>query len=148
MDTEIMDKYGIKFPWTVSTTKYSEQRSYFDQTIRQCVEDEKAFIQEKIDHPFLNRIKNIFEKDVNFMLFVHDSQFMFYPVYCLLFDITTQLEYSFENKVVLRISQKFKHDKFTGNTEGIFQDLLYSEENQNRLKKRFLEIRSIDSYEY
>jgi hypothetical protein len=148
MDTEIIEKYGIKFLWTVSAIKYPEQRPYFDQGIRQCEEDDKALIQENIDHAFVDNLENIFEKDKNIMLFVHDSQFMFCPVYCLLLDISTPFEYSVENKVVLKISQKFKHDNFAGNTEGLFHDLLYSEENQDRLKKRCLEIRSIDHYEY
>lgn len=148
MDTEIIEKYGIKFLWTESTCKYSDQRLYFDQRIRQCEEDEKVFMQGKVDHSFLKNIEYTFEKDGNFMLFVHDSQFMFCPAYCLLLDISTPFEYSVENKVVLIISQKLKHDNFAGNTEGLFHDLLYSKENQDRLKKRFLKIRSIDHYYY
>jgi hypothetical protein len=135
----------FEFPWKVLISKDKKNYKHLDEVIRQCEQDQAAIQKEKIN---VSDIEKLFIDNDSVFVFVHESQFMFNPVYCILWDISTPTEHALLNEVVLAISRKFISSNFEGEEEAKFHNLLYSVENQERLKRFGLIIAPICSYEY
>jgi hypothetical protein len=150
MKNEVFKKYNIDFPWKIELSREAkEEYESMDEHIRRYEEDEKAIQKEKISNNFLVNLKKIFKEDKNLFLFVHHSQFMFCPVFCILFDITTPEQFSFTKETALVISKKFKESNFENELDKkCFLSLLYSARNQRRLKRVGIRIQKIDVYYY
>lgn len=145
MKKKILEINGFKFPWKVSMAKGNEQYKYLDESIRRCEQDDITIQKKNIN---FSEIKILFDENTNIFIFVPHSQFMFYPVYCVLWDIATPTERALLEETVLAISKKFKNSNLFENDKVKLQKLLYSEENQKRLKEFELKLRPIEDYYY
>ena len=142
-----LTKYGIGFPWLVDIQRDSNNYSNLDEVIRRCDHDQNTLSDEKVSGDFIKKLGNIFLKNSDISFFVHNSQFMFFPVFCILLDSATPEEYSLLQKVVIRVAKKI-HVFDSKMTKQAFIELLYSKENKERLKKYGLTIQQLEAYRY
>lgn len=145
----IIKKHGLDFLWTVCIEKSSGKHESLDEHIRQCEQDDETVQKEKITKKFVDKLGEILKKDKDVFFFVHDSQFMFSPVFCVLSDIATPEEHNLLNQTKLAIAKKFKESNFSNEeVRDLFYKLLYSKENKKRLANFDLEIYEIEHYDY
>lgn len=136
---------GFDFPWIVSAKTGTDKHENLDEVIRQCADDSVTIQKENINY---SNIKTLFEKNVDIFIFVHYSQYMPHPVYCILCDITTPAEHGLLEETILAVSKKFVDSNFLGNDNLLLHELLLSKENRMRLKKFGLRIYKICRYYY
>lgn len=140
--SKILEIDGFSFPWKVSATQGTEEHAHLDQAIRQREEDNFSIQKEKIN---FSGIEKMFEY-TNISLFVHSSQFLSHPVYCILWDITTVKLFTDLKKFIIFISKKFTDSNFQDEDKEKFQKLLYSEENKKRLEVFGLKLYPTEEY--
>jgi hypothetical protein len=145
MKNKIIKLDGFEFPWRVSKIRNTKQHEYLDEAIRRCEQDEITIQKKKIN---FSDIEDLFKKNSSVFIFANNSQYNFYPVYCILLDIATPIEHTHLEETVLAISRKFKDTNFHELDKTKFKELLYSEENIMRIKKFGLKLRPLKSYYY
>ncbi len=97
--------------------------------------------KDKIFKPFVNFIFKSLETLPTIFLYVHDGPFGFYPVFGVRY-----LNHEFKNPYLI----KFKEDHLDPNDYKKMIDILYSKENQKKIKKAELEKikQSLSDYDY